>query len=92
MINAVKYSWDAGPFYIYCKKHFCPKCGKRTGLHYITTVVNSNSGEAKDYDFSICDQYYKGNVKFKKLVFYCEDCNLDIPFHEMKEYEKEKKQ
>ena len=26
--RAIKYIYDANPFYVHWKKHFCPKCGK----------------------------------------------------------------
>lgn len=42
------------------KKHFCPKCGGKLELLYISEIVNSYSSEAKDYDFSVGDTYFFG--------------------------------
>ena len=53
MRKAIKYIYDANPFYVHWKKHFCPKCGNKLELRYISKIVNSNSPEAKDYDFSV---------------------------------------
>ena len=39
------------------KKHFCPKCGGKLELLYISEIVNSYSSEAKDYDFSVGDTF-----------------------------------
>ncbi len=48
--RAIKYIYDANPFYVHWKKHFCPKCGKKLELRYVSKIVNSNSPEAKDYE------------------------------------------
>ena len=43
MRKAIKYIYDANPFYVHWKKHFCPKCGNKLELRYISKIVNSNS-------------------------------------------------
>ena len=55
--DATKYIYDASPFYVHWKKHFCPKCGGKLELLYISEIVNSYSPEAKDYDFSVGDTF-----------------------------------
>lgn len=80
----------ANPFYVHWKKHFCPKCGKKLELRYISKIVNSKSSEAKDYDFSVGDTFFVGDVEFRTRYFHCANCHLDISFKEMKKYEKSK--
>ena len=87
--GAVKYLYDANPFYVHLKKHFCPKCGKKLELRYISKIVNSKSSEAKDYDFSVGDTFFVGNVEFRTRCFYCASCRTDISFKEMKKYERD---
>lgn len=55
--DAIKYIYDVSPFYVHWKKHFCPKCGEKLELRYISKIVNSDSPEAKDYDFSVGDTF-----------------------------------
>lgn len=89
MKNAVKYVYDASPFYLYLKKHFCPKCGNKLELRDVSKIVNSKSPEAKDYDFSNGDTFFTGDVGFITKCFHCLNCKVDISVKDMKKYEKE---
>lgn len=91
MRRAVKNIYDASPFYLHCRKHFCPKCGKRLELKFSSKIVNSKSEEAKNYDFSVGDTFYVGDVEFRMRYFHCAECKMDISVKEMKEHEKHKK-
>ena len=52
---------------IFCiKKHYCPFCNELLEKTKTETVVNSNSPEAKNFDFSNVDGYMSGNIKFIK--------------------------
>lgn len=90
MKKAIKYISDANPFYVHLKKHVCPKCGGKVELRYVSKIVNSKSPEAKDYDFSVGDTFFVGDVEFRIRCFYCPKCMLDISFQEMKKFEKSK--
>lgn len=92
MKTAIKYICNANPFYLYLKKHFCPVCKKNVELRYNSKIINSNSPEAKNYDFSVGDTYFVGNVEFRTRFFYCCNCNREISFKEMKQYEKQQSQ
>lgn len=91
--NAVKYLYNETPFYVHWKKHFCPECGTRLKTAYDSVVVNSNSPEAKNYDFSIAagDNHLTGDVEFRTSYFKCPKCEFSISFDEMKKLEKDKK-
>ena len=91
MRKAIKYVYDANPFYVHCKKHYCPKCGKELKIRQIRKIINSNSLEAKDYDFSVGDVFFVGDVEFRIRCFHCATCQIDISFREMKKIEKSKK-
>ena len=87
----IKYSYNASLFYVHCKKHFCPKCGAKVELGNEIKTVNSNSPEAKNYNFHCVDTYRIGDVKFITRCFYCPDCQVNISFKDMKKYERELK-
>lgn len=87
-INAVKRENDN---LIFClKKHYCPYCNERLEKTKAETVVNSNSEEAKNYDFSNGDGFYTGNVKFIKTAFRCNKCDKTYSIKELKNSEKYK--
>lgn len=88
--NAVKYLYNVNPFYVHWKRHYCPECGTRLKTAYDSVIVNSNSPEAKDYDFSIAagDSYLTGDVEFRTSYFKCPKCEFVISFDEMKKLEK----
>lgn len=91
MRKAVKYIYDANPFYVHWKKHICPKCGGKVELGCVSKIVNSKSPEAKDYDFSVGDTFFVGDVEFRTRCFYCPNCRFFISFQEMKKFEKIKR-
>lgn len=82
--NAIKCLYDANPFYVHMKKHFCPECGSRLVIRHMSEIVNSESPEARDYDFSVGDTNLVGDVEFRKKYFYCSQCELEISFRKMK--------
>lgn len=86
----IKYLYDGGPFYVFIKKHYCPKCGAKLIIAYDSTIVDSRLPEAKKYDFSFGKTQLDGTVEFKKAFFECPSCKLHVSFKEMKEIEKRK--
>ena len=90
MRKAIKYIYNANPFYVHWRKHFCPNCKKKLELRYVSKIVNSNSEEAKNYDFSVGDTFLVGDVEFRTRFLHCSDCRLDISFQEMRKYERRK--
>ncbi len=61
-------------FFIYFKKHSCPKCGNELKPVKVSEIVDSKSEKAKDFDFSSEDVYLKGKIKFIWAEFKCADC------------------
>ncbi len=88
MKTAIKYICDASPFFIFFKKHYCPQCNNKLELKYDSKIINSNSPEARDYDFSLGDTYLVGDVEFRTRCFYCTDCKRKFSVTEMKLIEK----
>ena len=85
--TATKYQLD-GLFYSFLKKHKCPKCGTTLTRGFRSTMVQSNSAEAKDKDLSHGDTYLLGNVEFKEIVFRCSKCGWEATVKEMKNAER----
>lgn len=83
MKKAIKYTEDAGFFYIHLKKHCCPECGGRVQVRYISKLVNAKSPEAKQYDFSSLT----GEIELRTIYFYCPKCKQNISFEDMKNFE-----
>lgn len=79
------------PFFVYCKKHFCPKCSTRLETVTVSKVVNSKSEEAKNFDFSHVETFLVGDVKFIWTEFKCPNCNFQIKIEDLKKLEREQK-
>ena len=75
-------------FYTIFKKHYCPVCRTKLFRIRVSKIINSNSLEAKNYDFSLGDTYMIGDVEFIWKEFYCPICKKRIPIDEMKQIEK----
>ena len=50
----------------------------------VSAVINSESPEAKDYDFEVADITVKGDVKFTHVELYCNQCNKHYTIKEAK--------
>ncbi len=88
----VKRIWSR-PLFVKWRKHLCPVCGKKLQKIKISKIVNSQSEEAKDYDFSSPggDGYMIGNVKFIWTEFYCGKCDKNFSINGIYQTEKEVK-
>ena len=89
-IHGVKREWSK-PFWVRFKKHYCPTCMNLLTTTKVSKIVNSNSEEAKDYDFSSGDTYMIGNIKFIWTEFLCTACGKTYSLQEIRENEKKTK-
>ena len=62
-------------FYTFFKKHYCPNCGNKLSKKKASAVINSESPEAKNYDFEVADITVKGGMKFTYIEFFCNQCH-----------------
>ena len=89
-IHGVKREWSR-PFWVRFKKHYCPSCMNLLTTTKVSKIVNSNSKEAKDYDFSSGDTYMIGNIKYIWTEFLCTACGKTYSLQEIRENEKKAK-
>ena len=89
-IHGIKREWSR-PFWVRFKKHYCPTCLNLLTTTNVSKIVNSNSEEAKDYDFSSGDTYMIGNIKFIWTEFLCTSCGKTYSLQEIRENEKKTK-
>ena len=80
--HGVKREWSHPIFCL--KKHYCPCCNVRLEKTKTKTVVNSESEEAKNYDFSNGDGFLVGNIKFIRTVFRCNKFDKTFTIKEFK--------
>ena len=89
MIHGVKY-FNSDIVYLK-KSHLCPDCNTRLETVKVSKVVNSNSPEAKEFDFGLGRRPHKtwlvGNIKFVWKEFECPKCKRHITVKEMKSIE-----
>lgn len=90
MITGTKYI-NSAIFYTLFKKHYCPNCGKRLRLVKKSKIVNSNSPEAKNYDFNLGDSFMEGNVKFVWKEFQCPICQKEFTVEDIRHIERSKR-
>ena len=73
-------------------KHYCPDCNGLLTVERISKVVNSESEEAKDFDFDGINEGRKiGNVEFTWDVYYCASCDVGFTLKHIIGLEDEKK-
>ena len=85
----VKRTWER-PFFVHCRKHLCPVCGKELAKVKVSQVVHPKSDEAKDFDFSTCDTHLIGTTRFVWTEFRCASCTRSYRVRELFEIEKGK--
>jgi len=56
------------------KEHLCLECENALDKKIREAIVNSESEEAKNYDFYFVDSYLCGNIRFIILYFECPEC------------------
>ena len=69
-------------------KHYCPYCSDLLQIKRIKRIVNSESEEAKNFDFSSPAGSLVGNIEFRWDVFYCANCNKELSIRDMRRYER----
>jgi len=87
MIHGKITRYNCSWFYLR-KKHFCPSCQNTLERKKREVVVNSESEEARNYDFSCVDTYLCGNIKFVTFYFECPSCGKTYEIRELKTLEK----
>ena len=69
------YSFECENIFYVFKQHHCPVCGNKLLRKNVAEIVNSESLEAKNYDFEVADITVKGDMKFTHIEFYCNQCD-----------------
>lgn len=76
------------PFFVYFRKHFCPRCGARLVRQKVSEIIHSDSAEAKNYDFEVADTTIRGNMKFTHIEFFCPGCQRNYTVRDIREGKK----
>ena len=82
MING--YSSKIENIFQLLKKHYCPVCSTVLSKRKVSKIVNSESPEAKNYNFEVVDTFVKGDMKFTHIELYCNQCNKYYTIREAK--------
>lgn len=82
------FKWDFNGFFYRKRKHYCAICGELLTTIKQEKIINSESDEAKYYDFSNGDTYMFGNVKFINFALKCPSCDALYSIREQKELER----
>ena len=90
MLNGTLTSAPCGLIFLF-KKHPCPRCNNILERKKREAIVNSESKEAKNYDFFNGEYYMLGNIKFVTYYFQCPKCESTYEILELKKLEKQKK-
>ena len=73
------------------KKHYCPVCNGLLRVISKGVVINSESEEAKNFNFSVMDGRMYGNIRFTNDIFYCNECDREFTTRAISDIEKEEK-
>ena len=69
-------------------KHFCPYCNSLLQIRRKKQIVNSESEEVKNFSYYAYGGNMRGDTEFNWDVFYCPDCDKEIPTGDMISYER----
>ena len=69
-------------------KHYCHVCHELLTIKRNKRVVNSESEEAKGFDFSSGEGRMIGNISFSWDVYHCAKCDFEISVREQRQYER----
>ncbi len=87
-MHAKKRIWE-NSCYARLAKHKCPNCGAILSIVKERKTVNSNSDDAKCFDFQNYDTSFIGDVEFIWDEFKCNNCNFRSSIKEMKSLERQ---
>lgn len=79
------------PIFMKRGNHCCPICGGELNKIKVSKIVNSESEEAKDRDFSSGEVYMYGDVKLIWTEFSCEKCDRKFSVDDVYNAERELK-
>ena len=70
------------------KNHFCPTCEGKVDIVDVSRIVDSNSAEAENFDFSLSRKTQMvGEIEFHWKEFECKECAKRYTIDEMKKIE-----
>lgn len=84
---AIVYQSDSGYFYVYLRKHYCPKCKTRLKVDYTEVFYDKNSAQAREYKWACNTLIFFSDVEVRTKCFYCLKCHEYISFADMKKHE-----
>ena len=74
------------PFYVFLKRHYCPKCQRRLITSYTNKIIPRKEVDQSKFNFG--DVTFTGDLEIRCLFFWCPNCDYKISLRDMKEYEK----
>lgn len=86
MSNPV-FSFEAGPYFLYLKKHYCINCGgilKRNIEKKYLTEDNFEAKKIKHEALYTFDSAPVGNITLYKYVFTCINCKITYSINDLK--------
>ena len=87
MIHGVITRYNCSWFFLR-KKHVCFSCNSFLQRKKREIIVNSESEEAKKYDFEVAGFIAWGNIKFITFYFECPNCRTIYEIEDLKKLEK----
>lgn len=92
MADVIQTIYNENLFYIFLRKHYCPKCNSKLIIGYDSEFIDPKSLEGKRIrDFGEVTYITKSDVEIRTCFFECSKCDFKIGFKEMKEQERAKK-
>ena len=83
----VKYVYEQTPFFVW-QPHRCLNCGGTYEVAYGSRIIDSQSEEAKDYDFFFGNVYVEGEAEnLNWHIFTVRMCGRSISLDKMWSYE-----
>lgn len=83
---------EAGPVYIYLRRHTCPRCGKRISTSYRNKCIPMKEARRRHARMPMNGTpLFEETYEIRYPVFWCRHCNHTLTVSEMKAWEQERK-
>lgn len=90
MSYQVQYDFEDSLFFLFIKKHYCPKCSTKLKVKFDVRKITLNNQTSISKEFKVGKYEFIGDKLIKRPYFYCDNCSLIYKTKQIRSIEKRK--